>query len=323
MELLWHVAPSRRRKKQVVLASVVDGSDFYAIWEKYSLPSWRAYALRNGYALATASKIRLATDLYPGWAKVLLPQAIAATVDTDSVTVVLDADQVFSPLAPPIEKIDESEDFGFVPLSLDGPQTHAFRNLAFLRRTYLDAGYPLDSLVHFAKEHWADGQLVPSRGYQPFGAGFVAVPASRSDVFASLMGHARSAAAKQSGNPGGGDQLVMIRELSALPHYFLDRRWQVIWPEYIAEHRPDLYARAPVSHADAALAVATALFGSWCVHFATSWPEKEYWEVDWQLAWKKFFGAIDSEALVAYRSRSIEPVDYGRLRPPKQRLVER
>lgn len=322
MDLTWHETSSQSRKKQVVLAAVVDGVKFYSTWQKYALPSWKAFAQRHGYCLVTASNVKLGGGLYPGWAKVLLPQAVTDILGEDSVTVVLDADQAFSPLAPPIELVELSEDFGFVPLSLDNPSTHSFRNLAFLRRTYLDTEFPLDSILHCTEKHWSDGELIASNGHQPFSAGFVAVPAGRSDAFAELLNYAHSSSAKHSGNPGGGDQLVMIRELSTLPHYLLDRRWQVIWPEYMAEHRPDLYARAPLSQREAALAVATALFSSWCLHFSTSWPEKEYWGVSWESAWIEYYGHIDAGALLAYRNESIDPVAYGRVKPPDARLVE-
>lgn len=216
----------------------------------------------------------------------------------------------------------DSDSFGFVPLSVDSSDSHALRNLAFLRRTYIDADFPLDSIVHLTEEHWTKGEIIPSNGHRPFGAGFVVVPASRAEQFSELLRHADSNFARQSGNPGGGDQLIMIRELSLSPHYLLDRRWQVIWPEYIAEHRPDLYARRPVSRSEAALAVASAMFSAWCIHFATSWPEKQYWSADWESAWAHHFGGINQSRFRDYRCEQFPPVDYGRILSPNVRMID-
>ncbi len=311
--------PRADASQAVVLATVACGDAYYEQWRRYSLPSWDRFAHRFGYGIAVLRETLLPADVSVGWNKFLLPEALGAEHGHDGATVVLDADQVFSPIAPPLRLSDD--EFGLVHIEeWTDRTTSANKIMSFLRRRFVDASFPLDSILLMTPEDWRSGRLLDLGGSLPISSGFIVTPHSRAGDLAALTDFALDPEAAWDG--GGGDQQFASRELQKAPHHFLDRRWQGIWPSIMAEQHPLLYSEAPVSREVAAEAIVSALVSHWCIHFATSWPEKEYWQVDWTARWEAFLDESETLALQDYLASEVPARSYSRIVAPDIRLVE-
>jgi hypothetical protein len=309
------------RTPTLVLATVACGDEYAADWERYSLPSWERFASNYGYGVFALRESLLPPDVHPAWNKFLLPDVVTEELGPSVTTLVLDADQVFSPIAPPLEPELRDEAYGLT-VEDHGPAAVDRRKLlSFLRRTRVDDSFPLDSIAVARESDWhTNPDLVDLGGRLPISSGFIAVPAALATDFAGLAKAARERDASWDG--GGGDQTIASRELQKRSHYELDPRWQAIWPYLMAEQFPSLYHDAPVSRSRAAGALVDALHSAWCVHFATSWPEKEFWTIEWMDEWERRMTTEETEDLRRYLAASVTPRAYGRIAPPAVSLIQ-
>ena len=314
------LSPKPVSHMELVLATVVCGEQYAAEWERYSLPSWERFATNYGYGIFALHQTRLPADVHPAWNKFLLPELVNEAIGGQVTTLVLDADQVFSPIAPPLDPELRDDGYGLT-IEDHGPAAVDRRKLlSFLRRTRVDSGFPLDSVAVARASDWGTNPaLVDLGGRLPISSGFIAVPSNLASDFASLASSARERDAAWDG--GGGDQTIASRELQRREHYELDARWQVIWPYVMAERYPSLYRDAPVSSDRAASAIVDALHAAYCIHFATSWPEKDFWAVEWMDEWDGRFTSEETDELRQYLASSVEPRAYGRIAPPSVRLI--
>ena len=318
MTLRLLLEPRSAGAESLILTVVACGADYLRDWERLALPSWERYAERQGYGLAVLSETRLPADANVAWNKFILPRLVRDELGHPGNVLVLDADQAISPLAPAIDTTADS--YGLVALEEWTDETVRNRKLTgFLRRSFIDADYPLDSVLIMSRQDWEDGQLLDLGGALPISSGFMLVPPNLVDEFAGLVEFVFDPDAAWDG--GGGDQIFASRELQKRRHHFLDRRWQGIWPSIMSDRYPSLYFELPVPVRTAQAAVASALFDHWCIHFATSWPEKQFWGVDWLSYWDERFGRERTDELNAYHASAVSPRSYGRLPAPEVRLI--
>lgn len=306
---------------KLVLATVVCGDQYASDWERYSLPSWEQFAANYGYGIFALRQSQLPADVHPAWNKFYLPELVTKELDRTVTTLVLDADQVFSPIAPPLEP--ELQEVGYgLTIEDHGPAAVDRRKLlSFLRRARIDDDFPLDSVAVARASDWGTNPaLVDLGGRLPISSGFIAVPSALAADFARLVTSVREKDATWDG--GGGDQTIASRELQQREHYQLDARWQVIWPYIMAERFPSLYHDAPVSSQRASAAIVDALHAAYCVHFATSWPEKDFWAVEWMDEWKRRFTDEETDKLRKYLTSTVVPRAYGRIVPPASKLID-
>ena len=302
----------------LMMAVVACGADYYSAWERFSLPNWQRFAQRHGYGIAVLTDSRLESRDHVAWNKFLLPRIVREECGHGGSVLVLDADQVFSPIAPPLTGTADA--FGLVAVdSWDSSTVLTKKLMSFLRKHFIDSNYPLDSALVMSKSDYERGEILGLDGHLPISSGFVLVPPALADDFAAIASRVDDPLAGWDG--GGGDQTIATLELQQRRHYFLDRRWQAIWPDIMAQHYASLYMDAPVSHSAAQAALASALFGCWCIHFATSWPEKQYWEVDWLNYWDEKIGPELGRGLGEYLEATVLPKSYGRIYPPDTKLV--
>ena len=305
----------------LVLASVVCGDAYFADWERYSLPSWERYASRCGYGLAVLTSSRLPGDANVAWNKFLLPSLVRDELRLGGGTLVLDADQVFSPVAPDLDDAAAAAGYGLIrnaSFSSDSQETGKL--VSFLRHTAIDENYPLDSMSLMRADDYVSGRLVTMGGRLPVSSGFMLVPSAQTDHLAALTRFGNDPLAGWDG--GGGDASIATRELQAVPHQMMDERWQGIWPAMMAQRFAHLYFEAPVPERVAAAALVSSLLTTWCIHFSTSWPEKQYWTVDWMHLWDEYFSVAETAELGEYLRRSVEPRSYGRIFAPDFPMVQ-
>lgn len=301
---------------KVLLSAVVIGSTYRSTWEKYSLPSWLRYCYRQGFSLAIVTEVDSSIEVKPTWYKYLVPSALDNTAISYDYLAIIDADQIISPIAPSLLESCEPKSIGIVPMIPNVEQTLTARKLiSFFRNVHLDSSYPLDSTMVGLQQ--GDGQF----GFNPFigtteiSTGFYLVPKSMVTLFEKIF-----ILSKKAGEfTGGGDQLLASREIFKVGHHFIDSRWQGIWPDIMATNYSNFYAGC--SSSDGAFGVAASLVNYYCIHFATSWPEKDFWELDSLDAFDQIIPKERQAELVRYLSEYIDPKSYGRLSPPSKKLL--
>lgn len=304
----------------VYLATVAIGTDYFVFWERHSLPNWNQYAQSYGYGIAVLTESSLSDRAAVGWNKFLLPRMVAESAHPEAFTLALDADQIFSPIAPRLSVCDTSR-LGLVHVRDWSDELLLEKKLtAALRRHVLARDYPLDSTMVMSEEDWRSNRILDLDGQVPISSGFILVPPGMASRVARLVEFSEDPLTGWDG--GGGDQQFASREFQRLPHAFLDRRWQGIWPSIMAQHAAYLYLQAPVPMRTARAALVSALMSHWCIHFATSWPEKEYWGVDWMPLWEEYFDSQETASMRDYIHDDVTAKAYGRIAPPDAQLVQ-
>ena len=319
MDLEVVLEASQHGGESLMLATVACGDEYHRTWQRFAQPNWERFAARHGYGLAVLRETLFPPKVAYGWNKFVLPKSVRDRLGHEGHVLVLDADQSFSPIAPPIELAPDV--YGLVPLEAWTDDTVRNRKLTgFLRRQFLDSDYPLDSVLIMSADDWEAGGLLDLAGQLPISSGFMLIPPGLIDDLAGLAEFAYHPDAAWDG--GGGDQIFASRELQQRPHRFLDRRWQGIWPNIMSDRYPALYFDAPVAYVEAQRSIASALFDHWCIHFATSWPEKQYWQVDWMAYWDERLGVRETDLLNEYLAADVTPRSYGRLAAPDIALIQ-
>lgn len=293
----------------VVLATVASGEGYFRKWKECSLPSWLAFAERHDHEIFVLTESLVAEDVHPGWNKFIMFPHLLAEVADDAVIVILDADQIFSPLAPSFVGATEPDKIGVVS-ELYGQHQKV---TSFLRKAHLNHDYPLDSAMLLRPK---DFHIFPDyselAALKFYSAGLVVVPPSRRP---SLLEFADAGMLDPVASfDGGGDQMPFIRFLNSQDLHELDQRWQGIWPNILSTYYSFLYEER--SELLAAKVLASALLNFHLIHFSTTWPEKDFWKIDFRTAWKTIFPTIGGTTIEEYISKDVTPRLYGQISPP-------
>jgi len=294
-----------------VLLTVAAGDDYFERWRQASLPSWRRFAERHDYQILALKKSLVAADAHQGWNKFAVLGFLENEVEADADLVVLDADQVFSPIAPALEDFFSSQQIGVVP-ELFGPDR---KLLSYLRKAHLNSNYPLDSSLlasPMSFKTFSGFEEISTLRF--FSAGFFTVPPSKRAALIdfALWGPADPVSLLD----GGGDQMPFLKFLATQNVLELDNKWQGIWPNILAARYSFLYARR--DRKLATLALASALADFHCIHFSTTWPEKDFWGLDLLAAWDTLYPPLRDGDLdiYDYLSSEVKPKLYGQIDRP-------
>ena len=284
------------RRKVLVTAAV--GGDYFARWKRRSWPSWKAFADRHGFGILCLEESLVGEAAHPGWNKFKLLNELGGWVPDDAHLVIMDADQIISPLAPDLSGAFTEKKIGVVPQNYGRYQ----KILSFLRRAHLDPEYPLDSM------------LLEGPGFPDFySAGLITVPAANRSDLAEFSVYGPEDPSSEI--DGGGDQMPFLNFLSTRKIHLLPTEWQGIWPQILATRYPFLYLSRDKELSSFALASALTEFH--CVHFSTTWPEKDFWDIEFQPAWEALFPSTNgATSLKDYITSAVKPVFYGQLKPP-------
>jgi hypothetical protein len=294
-----------------ILLTVATGDDYFDRWSSASLPSWQRFADQHGYQIMALRKSLVASDAHQGWNKFAVLGLLENEVSSDANLVVLDADQVFSPTAPSLGNVFSSQQIGVVPELFDPDRKH----LSYLRKAHLSADYPLDSSILATPGFF---QNIPEfedlSSLRFYSAGFFTVPPSKR---AELIDFASWGPADPvSLLDGGGDQMPFLKFLATQNVVQLDNKWQGIWPNILAARYSFLFDRRDRDIASYALASALAEFH--CIHFSTTWPEKDFWGLDVLAAWDRIYPQLKEPdmSFISYLNSDVTPKLYGQIERP-------
>ena len=298
------------RSKLLVTAAV--GDEYFGKWKKNSLPNWTAYADRYGFGIIALRFSLVGEESHLGWNKFKLVKFLEAETSAEKHLVILDADQILSPLAPDLSGWFGTSKLGVVPENYGRFQ----RLLSYLRRAHLDATYPLDSyLLRDPDIDLANGQMNELSSLDFFSAGLIVVPSSERGELSAFSEYGPNDPA--SAVDGGGDQIPFLKYLNGRDIQLLPAEWQGIWPQIMATRYPFLYSSKDLGLAGFALASALTEFH--CIHFSTTWPEKQFWDVSFEDEWNIMFPELPgSPDLKKYMDSRISPKFYGQIQPPSR-----
>ena len=129
------------------------GGGYLQNWERDFLPSWNHYAVRHDIGIAVVVGSIFSEDepsRNGAWQKLLAPRELRRLLARDVRCLLLDSDVLVSPGAPNIFDAVPSEALGVVsqehgvPL---GTPLEVRKQMAYLRKTYMDSEFPLVSAL--------------------------------------------------------------------------------------------------------------------------------------------------------------------------------
>ena len=301
---------SYEEQRPRLLVTVATGKNYLERWKKNALPSWKTYADAHNFGIMALSESLVPNDAHAGWNKFKMLAQLKTRISADSGLVIMDADQVISPLAPDLTGFFAEEKFGVVPEHYGRYQ----KLLSFLRQAHLDPQYPLDSYLLATPEmSYRETDFPELQSLRFYSAGLIIVPSSLRDSLEAFSDYGPED--KSARLDGGGDQIPFLKFLNKSSILPLPAEWQGIWPQILAVRYPFLYANP--DRKLAAYALASALADFHCVHFATTWPEKDFWDIDFRPAWNEIFESGRNPInLREYIESSVSPRIYGQIRSP-------
>lgn len=296
---------------QIVTAAI--GSDYFRSWKANSFPTWELFASRHGYGIHCLTQQLSVGSSHLGWNKFLALEKVFEQVDESVTVLLLDADQVISPLAPEVPTSSLDGSLGVIP---EDPLSER-KILSFVRRSFLDPNFPLDSLAVFEPSDFAKlaGREHFAR-FKFYSSGFVVIPPESRSKVLDFVQNASPTEFKDLDDEG--DQYAFIEFVNGSDYVELSREWQGIWPNILARDYPFLYKNRDRNLAKEAIAAAMLRFH--IIHFSTSLPEKDFWELDALAGWSTLFENCGGVDLEEYMSRSLDPKAYGRLKLSSQRF---
>lgn len=298
--------PSTTYEPSVHILTATVGDGYFEQWSKFSWPSWERYATAHNYAVHCLIDSLSEPGEHLGWNKFLGLEHLVKQIPRSATVLILDADQIISPLAP---KLPTGLADGLIGVVPETPPADR-RILSFLRRAHLNPNYPLDSIAVAEQEDWASiDSYSQFAKHQFFSSGFVLVPSAGRNAIIEFARTRRSNQFDSIDNSG--DQFGFIELANSISVTDLSPKWQGIWPEIMAKRYPFLYVdRDPLL---GARAVASALLEFHVIHFSTSLSEKDFWHIDHYGAWEEILENPSVGDLGEYLSSTLTPRMYGRI----------
>jgi len=300
-----------------LISTIAIGEEYYNSWEKCALPGWIEYCERNGLGLVVFDQDLISSDKKEWkkatWQKMLIGESlIMAGIDAENVCY-LDTDILINPTAPNIFDNYVVNTIGLTSIrkNLPFPLDEVQRRLAFLRHTYYDKNYPLDSALFMSLE-----QL-----YSYHGLSVQSDEACMGLVLFNVKNHARLMRGwfdKYDRNvqsvTGGGDQTHVNYEIQSWGKVsWLDYRFQAIWPYEMAWKYPFLYDHGREDETLIRKCIEAALYQNHFLHFAGAWHESSMWKLG------SFLSSDDEKNKLAryhsYLSRPLSGMPVGMVKP--------
>ncbi|MCG3683487.1 hypothetical protein [Aliarcobacter butzleri] len=265
------------------LVTIAIGKKYYNSWEFAALPLWKEYCENNDIGIIVFHQNLVSKD-YFAWKKATWQKLIIGTVlkenniEVENICYV-DTDILINPYAPNVFDGYDKNTIGVVSLRKNIPQplNETLRREAFLRHTYYDNNYPLDSALFTSTEDlYKYHNLEPQDNF--FCAGFF--------IF-NLQNHTELMKKMFDKYPsnvesitGGGDQTHVNYEFLTYGHVsWFDYRFQAIWVYEMAWKYPFLYNYGKDNKELIKECIEASLYQNYFLHFAGSWHESDMWEI--------------------------------------------
>lgn len=253
------------------------GGNYVRQWEGHTASTWIEYARRYdlGIAVFTSDIQRSDEPLRHGaWQKLLAPTVLRSVLGREFRCLLMDTDVLISPLAKNAFVEVAPGSIGVVSQQNHLPMDYLAlrRRIAYLRRTFLENSFPLDSgLVALPQDFFRLAELEVREDF--FCSGVVALDSScHADLFADWYRTAPSGEAYARAD--WGEQLWLnycVQGRSDVQ--WLDYSWQALWLYEVATYYPFLYSR-DVAPNIAQWCLASSLLRNNFVHLAGRWEQE-------------------------------------------------
>lgn len=312
MKVLLPLGSSRN-----LIATIAIGEAYYSSWERSALPGWIEYCERNQLGLVVFNRDLISPNekewKKATWQKILIGETlIKAGIDANNVCY-LDSDILINPTAPNIFDNYDSTTIGLTSIrkNLPFPLHEVQRRLAFLRHTYYDNSYPLDSALFMSLDQLYGLHDLPIQPDEACMGLIVFNVCQHTELMRSWFDkydrNVRSVT-------NGGDQTHINYEVQNWGKVsWLDYRFQAIWPYEMAWRYPFLYDYGCQDETLIRKCIEAALYQNYFLHFAGSWHESNMWKLGGFLS-----SDIDKARLVEYHSycqRPVSGVPVGMVKP--------
>lgn len=265
------------------IVTLAIGDKYLDLWKRSALPLWKRYCEKNDIGIIVFYD-NLVDDDYLYWKKATWQKLLIGRVLQDSLIDVdnfcyLDTDILINPYAPNVFDMHEVEKISVVSLRKNLPFSinETLRREAFLRHTYYDKSYPLDSALFISIENIYKYHDLPIQD-DLFCAGMFMCNVSRYSELMKIWFD--KYAGDVSSITGGGDQTHLNFEF--LNHgkiKWLDYRYQAIWTYEMASKYPFLYNRDLSTTQLIRECIEATLYSNYFLHFAGSWYESDMWKL--------------------------------------------
>lgn len=266
-----------------ILATIAIGDTYYNAWQCYALPGWERYCRRHGLGLVVFDEDLISQDhkswKKATWQKMLIGETLKNSQFQVENVCYLDTDILINPMAPNIFESYDPETIGLVSLrkNLPFPYEQVLRRLAFLRHTFYDKNYPLDSALFMTLAQLYDHHDMQIQSDEAcMGLIVFSVP-NHTDIMRGWFDkYDRNVQSVTS----GGDQTHVNYEIQSWGKItWLDYRFQSIWAFEMAWKYPFLYDTGRKNSDLIRECIEATLYGNYFLHFAGSWHESEMWKM--------------------------------------------
>ena len=264
-----------------VLVTIAIGSEYLEKWERNVLPSWLQYAKQNDFSIMVViDDLVMKTDSKykkPTWQKLLIPKYFVSKRIGYKQIAYLDSDILINPMAPSIFKACDMNKINSTSLRKFLPYDYnkTLRKIALLRKTHIDASYPLDSGMFISLDKLYEyHNLAPQE--DEFCAGLLVFA---TDLYADFMENCFNRYENGMASiTNGGDQTHVNYHVQESGFYNrIDYKWQAIWSYEAANFYPFLFENQFKNLDHLNECIKSSLFNNYFLHFAGTWPESTAW----------------------------------------------
>lgn len=277
--VVWNFATSTRH----ALVATATGGTYFEDFVLFSLPFWRIYAEKHDLAIVVVRDSSFAENLPVGpggaWLKMLIPTYVRNLLPSIERLALVDTDVIMNPSAPNVFEFTPPGQIGVVSQTQGLPfdLLLAKKRMAYLRKSYYAAQYPLDSLLFATPE-----QIFVAEGLDPhpdsFCSGLVVLDVLDADLFARWY---REVDGRVLRKANAWEQTYLNHKVLEHGCNWMPYEFQAIWNLEMAVNHPALYILGNLEGALASrLAVSSTLVNRFFLHFAGSWPESWAWRND-------------------------------------------
>lgn len=266
-----------------ILSTVAIGGKYLDSWEANAFPGWAEYCLKYGLGLIVFHEEMLEKESEvwkkANWQKLLIGRALREAGIMVNNVCYLDTDILISPLAPNVFEGYDEETICLVSQihGLPQPLHQTLRRLAFLRHTYWDSKYPLDSALFMSPEQIFEFHGVPPHDDYVCTGFYIFNVDNHGELQYGWFDKYQKGVQSLTGGgeePHLNHELMSWGKLSWLPYEF-----QALWTYEVAWRYPFLFNVGRGNEELVRECIEASLYANHFLHFAGSWHECQMWKI--------------------------------------------
>jgi hypothetical protein len=299
------------------IATLCIGDQYFHGWKEYAFPTWKIYCEKYGIGLIVFKEDLLddTCDLWKKrqWQKLLIGREMKNYGMIDFDVCYLDTDILINPMAPNVFDFHKQGSISVVSQknNLPYPLEQVLRRIAFMRHTFYDKNYPLDSALFMSLEQiFAYHNLNVQNDYACTGFYVFNVK----DHAEMMEGWFNKYHRDTESITGGGEEAHLNYELQSWGKLtWLDYRFQSLWIYEMAWKYPFLFDYGKSDHNLIKECVEASLFTNYFLHFAGSWYESQMWKINNIMADESKIKLFES--FFNYLNKPVTGIPKGLIRP--------